>query len=101
MNNHNQAVYIEFGVGIVGQGTHPKSSGAKIGGGDYRYNLPSDAKNRSVAMGYASDTWYHKGLTKGNQAAMYMYNAFMDYYHGGKYREIYKQAFSEIMSKKQ
>ena len=98
INNHEKSVYIEFGVGIIGQGTHPKSSDAKIGGGSYQYNLPSVAKTYARDRGY-EDSWFYRGLTQGNQAAMYMYNAFMDYYHGEQYKDIYKQAFNDIMKK--
>lgn len=98
-NTHKKATYIEFGVGIVGQGTHEASENAMIGGGAYRYNLPSKAKEQAEKKTGHTDSWFYRGLTQGNIASAYMYNAFMDYYHGGEYRKIYEQAFSEVVGK--
>lgn len=99
INNHKKAVYIEFGVGIIGQGTHNASESAKIGGGAYKYNMPSQAKEDAKSKTGHSDSWFYRGLTQGNRASAYMYNAFMDYYHGGEFRRIYEQAFSEVVGK--
>lgn len=103
-NTHKKATYIEFGVGIVGQGTHAQSENAKIGGGAYEYNKDSDAKKYAKARSGRDNSWYYpmiteSNLTQGNVASAYMYNAFMDYYHGGEYRKIYEQAFSEVVGK--
>lgn len=98
INNHKNAVYIEFGVGIVGQGTHPTSSNAKIGGGNYEYNIPSKAKEYAQEKTGQPNSWFYRGLTQGNRAAMYMYNAFMDF-QGGVYKTIYEQAFQETFAK--
>ena len=98
-NTHKKATYIEFGVGIVGQGTHAQSENAKVGGGAYKYNVPSKAKEYAYDKTNQQDSWFYRGLTQGNRASAYMYNAFMDYYHGGEYRKIYEQAFSEVVGK--
>jgi hypothetical protein len=98
INTHENAVYIEFGVGIIGQDTHPISESAKITGGAYKYNLPSKAKEYAKEKTGQEDSWFYKGLTQGNKASMYMYNAFMDF-KNGVYRTIYQQAFKEVLSK--
>lgn len=99
INNHKQAVYVEFGIGIVGRGTHPQSSNAKIGAGGYEYNLPSEAKEHAKNITEQEDSWFYRGLTQGNIASLFMYNALMDYQHRQVYVWIYQQAMDEVLKK--
>jgi hypothetical protein len=89
-NNTEKAVFVEFGVGIVGQGQpHPEASAE-----GYRYNVPSRAK----FGGYWSfsqkgleeldlpkeNVQYEQGrdgivfLTQGAKGVWYAYNAIVD-----------------------
>ncbi len=92
LNKHKKSVYVEFGVGIAGENSHPN---AKVA--DYNYNLDSPYKNENdrswVFKTYdeeidipLQDTQYTKYvddgvllvLTLGTQGAMYAYNALID-----------------------
>lgn len=93
VNKNTHAVYVEFGVGVIGlRHPHPLASEE-----NYEYNLPSDAKfgreneywlfvvdNESkvdLMTGYKSST-YEDGrlavLTKGSVGVQYAYKAISD-----------------------
>jgi hypothetical protein len=93
-NRHQKAVFVEFGVGIVGGGNpHPMASQD-----GYIYNKPSDVKSEEGEWHFYSNeadldipkdaiTWgsYGKGRenrmsikTKGTKGVWYAYNALQD-----------------------
>lgn len=97
INKAEKAVYVEFGVGIVGQGSpHPNAS---VEG--YEYNMPSP--NKYAGKYHDNDTWRFikqstkdvdlpkdsyetwqmgsgnlKIITRGTKGAWYAYNAIVD-----------------------
>lgn len=93
-NYSEKAVYVEFGVGIVGQG-QPHKNASETG---YEYNVPSDAKTPDGAWGFEIDdkinldlpqgsykiskTQNKNGLfwiyTKGTKGCFYAFNALED-----------------------
>lgn len=103
-NTSNKAVFVEFGVGIVGKDEpHPNASES-----GYEYDKPSDAKARAELQGFPDGTWifYQNARdldlpsealddrvifnepnrnsermlirTRGTKGAMYAYNALVD-----------------------
>lgn len=104
LNDSDKAVYIEFGVGKVGQSkSHPNSS--KTG---YEYNIPTDAKTLSGQWVFKLDdkqgvdlvAGYYKQrkdniITKGSPANMYLYNAMMDLISSGSYKTIWNRVLQE------
>lgn len=103
-NVHDSAVYVEFGVGIVGQES-PHKNAMQAG---YKYNIPSEAKDENgvwrfykniadldmpkSALNYESkqlsesrkrERWFI--ATAGAAGAMYAYNALIDLKDKGVY----------------
>lgn len=91
-NKHDQACFVEFGVGIVGSYLpHIRASQA-----GYKYNVPSPYKSASgqwvfkidkeenldLGVGYYKKVQNSRGdewiITKGSPAVMYAYNACVD-----------------------
>lgn len=85
-NEHEEVAYIEFGIGIIGENTHPI---AKREG--YEYNVPSDAKDNAFNKTGLNDAWFYKGLTQGNAASRFMFNAYTEFYEGEMYLRIYEE----------
>lgn len=85
INMCKYAIYVEYGTGIIGKGTHPDS-------GDYQYD----------ANGHGADGWFFfddEGVlhwTQGMEAHMFLYNAVNDFlkYESGK---ILKEVLRELM----
>lgn len=79
------SVFVEFGTGIVGEGTHPNANG-------YNYDVNS----------HGEDGWYYKDAngvfhwTKGMEAHRYMHNALNDYLVSGM-NECFEKALKEVM----
>lgn len=95
VNRAKKAVYVEFGVGIVGQGQpHPNAAGA-----GYMYNIPTNYKDSAGYWCFSLDnldeldlpqrdtyikteqygtTGFYSVWTQGTQGAMYAYNALID-----------------------
>lgn len=102
-NVHDSAVYVEFGVGVVGQDS-PHKNAAET---NYKYDIPSDAKDENgvwrfykniadldipkSALSYESkklesgkrERWFV--VTAGAVGAMYAYNALIDLKDRGIY----------------
>lgn len=97
LNTSDKAVFVEFGVGIVGQES-PHENASKAG---YKYNVPSDYKY--AGEHHDNDTWRFyvsdeteidlidgsyepwetqsgrlKIITRGSPSVMYAYNALVD-----------------------
>lgn len=113
VNSSNKAVFVEFGVGRVGQiSSHPQ---ANIEG--YQYNKPSeykksdgswifDAQHKQYAIdlkeGYYvmigdENNGRAKVMTKGSPANLYLYNAGMDLISTGAYKILWQQALNETI----
>lgn len=98
-NNAEKAVYVEFGVGVVGQ--ENQHTNANNLGNNYQYNMPSESKydgkyhDKNTWRFYANDKravdlvdgfyeeWSTKNgdikvITKGSPAIMYAFNALED-----------------------
>ena len=98
-NDAEKAVYVEFGVGIVGQ--ENQHTNANNLGNNYQYNMPSESKyagkyhDENTWRFYANDKsevdlvdgfyeeWHTKNgdikvITKGSPAVMYAFNALED-----------------------
>lgn len=100
------SAYVEFGVGVVGENTHPEAS--EVG---YQYNMPSSSKDET-------DTWYfytndtdldlprsaidkeksgtYKGgrlkvATQGTQATRFLYNAVMDFDKNNEAQKLWQE----------
>lgn len=111
-NSLDKAVYIEFGVGIVGQGSHPLA-----GETGYDYNVPSDSKNadgtwtftRRLSAGIDikeenRESTSTKGggealviTTRGQGGELYMYNACMDYANSTHPQRLYQIAYNKYI----
>lgn len=93
-NTDEQAVYVEFGVGVVGSYFQHKEANTK--NQTYEYNMPSNAKTANGQWVFEvtgeKDVDLEKGMyksvnnkygnmwiiTKGSPATMYAFNALMD-----------------------
>lgn len=110
-NDNDKAVFLEFGVGLVGEGSpHPQASEE-----NYNYNIPTDYKK-------ADGTWQFKThsaeepvdlkrrnyeikplyrgqrlliSTKGNEAGLYAYNALMDFVMNNEGQRIWEELNKE------
>lgn len=113
VNTSNKAVFVEFGVGSVGENNpHPQANDE-----NYEYNVPSKYK-------HSNDTWffeaYHKQyaidlnqgyfslyqrensgkvgvVTKGSPANLYLYNASMDLISTGAYKTLWQESLKETI----
>lgn len=106
-NTSDKAVYVEFGVGIVGEGSHPAASEA-----GYDYNQDSSAKQddgswhffanesdldiplNNVDWGvYGTDDGRNRMsiYTRGAVGEMYAYNALEDLRTSGKIKQFWKE----------
>lgn len=80
------SAFVEFGTGVSGQGTHPKSQ-------DYQYDV----------NGHGDNGWYffdndgNLHFTTGMQAHRFMYDAIQDYVGGGEYKKIFEKSFKTVM----
>jgi len=113
INSSDKAVYIEFGVGAVGEGSHPN---APVAG--YEYNVPSDKKNADGSWTFTRRTTAgidikeenrlesaQKGggeaiqiTTRGQSGSLFMYNAAMDYANNPAIIQmLYNQAFNKYI----
>lgn len=105
----NLAVFVEFGVGIVGQGQSHKLA-SKAG---YEYNVLSDAKDQFGNWIYALEggvgtmniesNYYEMsddGLwikTKGSPSTMFLYKAWKEFETSGLYKRLWEQAKAEVI----
>lgn len=109
-NNSDKAVYIEFGVGIVGeQDPHP-------GAGDtgYEYNITTEAKDSDGYWNFAvygdrpidlrrSNYTIHSRergqrlliKTKGNEPGLYVFNALMNFISNNEAKKLWKESLNE------
>lgn len=107
----NLAVFVEFGVGIVGQGNkHTLASEA-----NYEYNVLTDAKDQFGNWVYTLDggesrmniesNYYESentasGLrikTQGTPATMFLYKAWKTFETSGAYKTLWEQAKAEVI----
>ena len=105
----NLAVFVEFGVGIVGQGqSHKLASQA-----GYEYNVLSDAKDQfgnwiyslegGVGTMNIESNYYeisNDGLwikTKGSPSTMFLYKAWKEFETSGLYKRLWEQAKAEVI----
>lgn len=88
-NDHEKAVYVEFGVGIVGQ--ENKHTNAQKLGNDYKYNIGSkilpdgswifsktSLDDLDILDRFIINETEHTIRTKGSSAIMYAFNALED-----------------------
>lgn len=110
INTSNKAVYVEFGVGLVGQGNpHPNSS---VSG--YEYNVASGKKDISSKWRFKLDeeqgvdlnvgyyTARNSGdgkliTTQGSPSNLYLYNAMMDLISSGAYKTLWQETLAELI----
>lgn len=107
----NLAVFVEFGVGIVGQGSkHTLANQA-----NYEYNVLTDAKDQFGNWVYTLDggesrmniesNYYESentasGLrikTQGTPATMFLYKAWKTFETSGAYKTLWEQAKAEVI----
>ena len=110
---HDKGAYIEFGVGIVGQGTNYPNKFSDI---NWEYNVPSRYKrednhwsfklksNEPLDMLESSVTGKKDRIgrihysTTGQKGIMFMYNAIMDFANnGGIIESLYDQAMRNCL----
>lgn len=82
------AALVEYGTGIVGNGTHPKP-------GDYRY----DVNGHGEKGWYFYDDQGRLHWTKGMKAHRFLYDAINDYILSGEYRRIFKKVTQRYIDK--
>lgn len=109
-NTSDKAVYVEFGVGLVGQGSpHPNSnvsgyeynvaSGKKDSSGRWRFKLDEE-QGVDLNVGYYTARNSGDGkliTTQGSPANLYLYNAMMDLISGGAYRTLWQETLAELI----
>jgi hypothetical protein len=108
----NLAVFVEFGVGMVGQEqSHTLASQA-----NYEYNVISDAKDQNgkwfytlregesrmniESRYYQADEDNRFGLgfvTKGSPATMFLYKAWKEFETSGLYKTLWEEAKKEVI----
>lgn len=116
-NTSDESVYIEFGVGIVGEQSPQAKKEADEAG--YKYNLPSPSKyagkhhDENTWRFYVSnkseidlidgnyEEWQTKDgrikiITRGSQGVMYAFNAIQDFIDSEAYVDIAKQLFKGL-----
>lgn len=105
-NDDDKAVFLEFGVGLVGGGSpHPQASEQ-----DYEYNIPTEYKGNDGSWWFKTHTAeepvdlkrrnytikpLYRGQrllinTKGNEAGLYAYNALMDFVMNNEAQKIWE-----------
>lgn len=108
VNDSDNAVFIEFGVGVVGeQNPHPN---AKDTNPNYEYNVDSGKKDKYNQWRFRVnengsidlvDGYYTKQgdlvTTTGSPANLYLYNAAMDLISTGGYEMLWKETLNEIL----
>lgn len=101
VNTSEKAVFVEFGVGSVGQTTpHPNSNET-----GYEYNIDNGKKDIEGRWHFKADSNYDVDLvvghytqendwvtTKGSPANLYLYNAAMDLISTGIYKQLWLEA---------
>lgn len=106
----NLAVFVEFGVGIVGyENSHEKADEA-----NYEYNVLTWAKDQEGAWSYTLDSAnrmnieskYYEAIglngdfqfvTKGSPATMFLFKAWKTFETSGMYKELWEQAKAEVI----
>lgn len=105
VNSAEKAVYIEFGVGIIGQ--QKPHNNSDIAG--YQYNMPSKSKladgswifkiddnaDLDISLKSVDNRTEHTVRTKGQVGYMYLYNAIVDF----KDRNLAQKIWSDIKRK--
>ena len=112
-NINDKAVYIEFGVGIVGQQQpHPEANNE-----DYEYNIPTKSKNEEgkwrFVLGKNQDIDLNVGYynvraksskdtkklitTKGSPANLYLYNALMSMLTEKPFEKLWQQSLRKVI----
>lgn len=84
-NNYFTALWVEYGTGIVGAGTHPNPNG-------YQYDVNNHGEDGWVFKD--KDGEYH--FTRGMEAHRYMHSALIDYINGGA-DKMFAKAFDEVI----
>jgi hypothetical protein len=84
VNDCFYSAFVEYGTGIVGQGTHPDPN-------RYNYNVNAHVNG----WGFEYDGIVH--FTRGMEAHRFMYNTVQDYVVGGAYKKIFEKAFDDVM----
>lgn len=112
VNNSDKAVFVEFGVGIVGQqNAHPNSYKT-----NYEYNIPTKAKKLDGSWVFELDKDNAVDLvvgryrtvretqrgnqvikTKGSPANLYLYNAIMDFQTTGAYKRLWQETLEQTL----
>ena len=111
VNTSDKAVYLEFGVGVVGQKqSHPNSEIT-----NYQYNVPSHSKTKVGSWAFyvdesrgidivaglysviAKDNGKTVAVTKGSPSQMYLYNAMMDLISTGEYKKLWEETLNETL----
>ena len=110
-NDSNKAVFVEFGVGMVGQShPHPKASeenyeynvktNYKHSDGKWVFNAEDKENGIDLNQGYfyiyqRENSGKVVALTKGSPSNMYLYNAMMDLLTTGIYKIIWKEVLDK------
>ena len=111
VNNSDKAVFVEFGVGMIGQqNAHPNSYAT-----NYEYNIPTRAKNSAGYWAFEVDkekgvdlvaNYYRVrqkksgtdvAITKGSPANLYLYNAIMDFQTTGAYKKLWQETLEQTL----
>lgn len=111
VNNSDKAVYIEFGVGAVGEEIpHPQASEA-----GYEYNIPTrykkddgtwsfyikfeesgiDLRRKNYEIKSVNRGQRIRVKTRGNEAGLYTYNALMDFVMNNEGQRIWEELNKE------
>lgn len=115
-NTEDRAMFIEFGVGIIGKqsGYNSNTNNANINGYEYDYESGKKKKDRSWVFentGKSSlDIKEYYVLnefdgsdnkmyvrTKGQPAQLYVYNALLDFKESGEAQRLWNETLSEVL----
>lgn len=106
VNSSNKAVFVEFGVGKVGQSQSHPNAGVE----NYEYNVESGKKdkygrwrfrvNESLGVDLVVGNYTQDGetiTTMGSPSTLYLYNAGMDLMSTGVYKDIWNKVLNDTI----
>ena len=113
-NTHEKSVYVEFGIGIIGQGSgYPQTFNPSY----YEYNIPTeykredgswrfdlgdgeilDIRQQDIISEEIRDNGKTIVKTKGYPATLFVYNAIMDFQSSGMYKKLWNQVLEKELN---
>ena len=90
INDNKFVAYVEFGTGIVGK-NEPHKKAEETG---YEYDVNGHEENGWNFRVNFNNTWHIFNGFTGYEGKSFLYDAFFDYFHLGKWKEIYQEIYN-------